>query len=181
MSRRLDYLFPDFEERVREALSQAEQSGIDVLVYCTLRTIHEQAKLWRQSRTRAQIEDKIAKLQERGLDFLANAIITVGPQYGATGKHVTYAGPGESFHNYGLAFDGVVLVGGKPDWNMEHPAKWETWGTILEANGITWAGRWVRFREFVHGQDGEGQNPLKRYTPDQISRMLDDSMKVAVE
>ena len=67
------------------------------------------------------------------------------------GKIVTNARGGESFHNYGCAFDFVPLVTGKPAWsdtNLYRKA-----GVIAESVGLEWAGRWTgSLRETAHCQ-----------------------------
>jgi len=59
------------------------------------------------------------------------------------GSIVTKARPGDSYHQYGLAFD-VVPVAYKSlsDWNPTGP-HWAAIGQIGEALGLTWGGRWV--------------------------------------
>ena len=47
-----------------------------------LRNPFEQARLWRQSRAREEIEDKIQKFKAAGAMFLAHCIESVGPQHG---------------------------------------------------------------------------------------------------
>lgn len=180
MSRKLDHLVPAFRDRVEDALAEAESNRLDVLIYCTHRSPEEQARLYRQSRTRYEIDFKANKLLTAGHYELADILRGVGPQMGTIGKHVTMAGPGESFHNYGLAFDGVIMVNGKPDWACEHMEMWVIWGSILETHNIEWAGAWVRFREMVHGQDCLGMNPLKAHTPDQVKQLLDAARKYAL-
>jgi hypothetical protein len=55
---------------------------------------------------------------------------------------VTRAKPGDSFHQYGLAFDVVpVAYKGMKDWNPSGPY-WAQIGMIGESLGLTWGGRW---------------------------------------
>lgn len=70
------------------------------------------------------------------------------------GHIVTNAAPGKSFHNYRLAFDFVPVVNGKPQW--EDIAMFTRCGEIAESVGLTWAGRWLKFREQCHCQDAGG-------------------------
>jgi peptidoglycan L-alanyl-D-glutamate endopeptidase CwlK len=72
----------------------------------------------------------------------------------APGKRVTNAKPGQSFHNFRVAFDVVPLRAGKPVWGTSGPDAdlWERIGKIGESVGLEWAGRWVAFREFAHFQ-----------------------------
>lgn len=171
-SRRIDALTPKTQEAARAIIEGCRARGVELLVYCTLRTCVEQAKLYRKSRTRVEINNKIAKLQRRGFDALAAILRGVGPQAGAIGRHVTFAGPGESFHNFGDAFDGVPMIDGKPDWSGEHPEAWEVYGEEAGKAGLVWAGTWTRFRELPHCQFGQGGNPLKVFEPDAINNML---------
>lgn len=70
------------------------------------------------------------------------------------GKKVTNAKPGQSFHNYKLAFDFVPIVNGKADWiNIK---TFQQCGEIAEKCGLEWAGRWKSFKELAHCQYTEG-------------------------
>jgi peptidoglycan LD-endopeptidase CwlK len=67
------------------------------------------------------------------------------------GTIVTYAKPGESFHNYRLAFDFAPVVGGKIPWSDS--ALFTRCGQIAESVGLEWAGRWRgAMREMAHCQ-----------------------------
>lgn len=59
----------------------------------------------------------------------------------APGPRVTNARGGESWHNFGRAFDvAFVVEGGGVTW--EGP--WEMIGKLGEALGLEWGGRWQR-------------------------------------
>ncbi len=170
-SRSLDDLIPEVREKA-QIVQQAcqEAGGFDILIYCTLRPLEEQARLYRQSRSRREINRKKLKLQNRGFDFLAEILENVGPCYG---RHVTNAGPGESWHNYGQAWDAVPLIGGKPAWNyLEARDYWDAYGEAVRQAGMQWAGDWTRFREYPHAQLKPGGNPLKTQTPEEIRLAL---------
>ncbi len=66
------------------------------------------------------------------------------------GSIVTNARGGESLHNYGVAFDAVFMVGGKPSWAEKHP--WTLLGETAEAIGLEWGGRWTSFKDRPHMQ-----------------------------
>lgn len=73
----------------------------------------------------------------------------------APGKIVTWAQPGSSAHNYGLAFDFVPLVRGKPLWNpktTEEKRIWARMGEIGESLGLEWGGRWAKSPDMPHLQ-----------------------------
>lgn len=106
----------------------------------------------------------------------------------APGVIVTNAKAGESFHQYGLAWDAVPLAYSAPDvpkldWSPfttkeNEPLFRSTgniqlldwrWRVLVEAGdaiGLEWAGRWQAFTEYVHWQFTGGMtiNDLKRDT-----------------
>lgn len=154
-SRDLNDLQPQTRERAKQLLLLAGEAGLTLLIYCTLRPLDEQARLYRQGRSLATIQDKADELSDAfGRPDLAEILMGVGPQHG---RIVTSAAPGQSYHNYGLAIDGVVLRGGKPVWghtSNEDLSYWTRYGELAEDVGFKWAGRWRgRSREFPHLQE----------------------------
>lgn len=169
-SRKLSDLTIATREKAETVIQKCSDIGVDILIYCTLRSVEEQSKLYRQSRSWSEIKDKILALNNRGFVTLANILDNVGP---CNGPAVTNAGPGESFHAYGLAFDGVPLISGKAAWSYSS-AK-EHWDAFAEAGrlaGLEVGADWTTFRDRPHMQLGRGSNPLKMYSPDQINKML---------
>ena len=170
-SRNLNRLVDEVKEKallVQEACKEA--AGFDLLIYCTLRPLEEQAVLYRQSRSRKQIDAKITSYRRRGFGFIADILQNVGPCYG---KHVTNAGPGESWHNFAEAWDAVPLIGGKPAWNyLEAREYWDAYGEAVRQVGMNWAGDWITFREYPHAQLRPGGNPLKILAPDEVNTIL---------
>lgn len=127
-SRNLDDLDPLVALKARAHIYACEVAGIDVLITCTYRDKAEQDRLYAIGRT-------------------------------APGAKVTNARGGQSFHNYRVAYDVVPLRFGKPVWKTtgEEGALWEQVGELGEAQGLEWAGRWVKFREWAHFQFTGGQ------------------------
>ena len=70
------------------------------------------------------------------------------------GKIVTWAKPGSSAHNYGLAFDIVPLRLGKPVWGTKGAdlALWQRCGQLGETLGLEWGGRWLKKPDMPHFQ-----------------------------
>ena len=169
-SRNIDLLVPSFRYLVREMLKRVEDKGFELLVYCTLRSPYEQARLYRQSRTRSELETKAELFRLRGFDYLADILIQVGPQQGKLGWHVTHAGPGESWHQYGRAIDAVPLREGKALWDDDAP-QWQVYGEAAKDVGLHWSGNWQRFRELPHTQDTVG-NPLSTLGMDGAAELL---------
>jgi peptidoglycan L-alanyl-D-glutamate endopeptidase CwlK len=172
-SRKINDLIPEMREKAEKVVQRCADQNVDLLIYCTLRSLEEQARLYRKTRTRWAIEQKMNSLKARGFAFLAEILAGVGPQEGPLGRHVTCAGPGESWHNYARAFDAVPLVDGKEAWDVDAFAReWEIYGEAAEAAGLQWAGRWVTFKEYPHAQLPQGSNPLKEYDYDAIRSLL---------
>lgn len=149
-SRRLEDLQPQAVTAARQHIAKCQAAGIELLVYCTVCDAEEQALLYRQGRTAAAIELKKHDLLGRGFPALA-ALLDGGARPGGI---VTNAGPGESFHQYGLAYDCVPLVGGKPAWSTAgaNADLWRQVGDLGNECGLEWAGKWTKFREFPHFQ-----------------------------
>lgn len=111
----LDGLVPEFRDKVTALLMRAQAEGHGLRVFTTVRDPFEQARLWRQSRTAGQIATRCAELRRQGAHRIAACIESVGPQ---SGKPVTNASPGFSWHQYGEAVDCFVLTAdGKADWD----------------------------------------------------------------
>lgn len=64
------------------------------------------------------------------------------------GPIVTKAAPGQSPHNFGMAFD--VCFGGVMPYPPEQDVRWEQMGKVGEALGLAWGGRWKSFKDRPH-------------------------------
>lgn len=122
-SRKLDDLLLPVKIRALNLIHECKALGVDLAVTCTYRDAAAQEELYAQGRT-------------------------------ADGKIVTNARAGQSYHQYRVAFDVVPLRNGKPVWGTAGAdgELWQRIGEIGEAQGLEWAGRWKRFREFPHFQ-----------------------------
>ena len=164
MSRDLRDLQDFMGQRLEETIArfEAAEPGAVLLPICTHRSMVEQARTFRRTRRLAEIQHKAAMLQRRGYKGLAELLMEVGPVGTAADlkrPHRTKAGPGESFHQYGLAGDCAPLVDGKIDWDAENP-DWQLYGECAKASGLIWAGDWYSFKEFPHVQTSSYSNPL---------------------
>lgn len=63
------------------------------------------------------------------------------------GPKVTNARPGQSWHNFGLAFDVAIRTRNSLDWTIPPEL-----ARIGEACGFEWGGRWRAFRDENHFQ-----------------------------
>lgn len=73
------------------------------------------------------------------------------------GKKVTNAKPGQSIHNYGLAVDICLIIGGKvaswdtvKDWDNDRVADWYECVKIFAKYGWDWGGNWKTFKDLPH-------------------------------
>ena len=128
-SRDLNDLQPLVRDMAVAFLAATKQEGIDVLVTSTYRDAESQAAIYAIGRTVKGPNPSILK---------------------PMGRVVTNAKPGDSYHNWRVAFDWVPLVGGKPVWN--DTKLFEKCGAIAESVGLEWAGRWTTFPELAHCQ-----------------------------
>ena len=137
--RELDHLVPATRVRAVEACRMFhEVTGHRLTIYFTRRTCSDQAFLFRSGRSSEDILSKQQSLRDRGYDYLAEFITQAGPNNSSEWK--TNAAPGESWHNYGEAFDAVPLVSGMIDW--DNAELWEIYGECVILLGMTWGGKW---------------------------------------
>lgn len=64
-----------------------------------------------------------------------------------SGKIVTHAKGGQSWHNYGLAFDFVLIIDGKVSWNIDK--NWKLVAKVFKDAGYVWGGDW-KFKDYPH-------------------------------
>jgi peptidoglycan L-alanyl-D-glutamate endopeptidase CwlK len=169
---RIEDLLPELARKAERILRQCEEAGLELHIRCTWRPLEKQAVLYRASHTREQVTAKIALLRQRRFGFLADILLEVGPQ--PTSKRaVTNAAPGESWHNYGEAFDAVPVIGGQEMWNYnDAPFEWDMYGQLVREAGLTWGGDWRRLRDFPHAQLRAETNPLKVMTAEEVRAVL---------
>lgn len=67
----------------------------------------------------------------------------------APGPIRTNAQGGESFHNFGLAFDILIYEQGKITWDARHRG-WRLAGDIGTGLGLLWGGNWKSLRDMPH-------------------------------
>jgi peptidoglycan L-alanyl-D-glutamate endopeptidase CwlK len=67
----------------------------------------------------------------------------------APGQIRTNARAGESFHNFGMAFDIALLELGRVTWDARHPG-WRIAGEIGTGLGLLWGGNWRAIKDLPH-------------------------------
>jgi len=168
MSRNVNDLTDATLAKVVLVIEYCKSKEVNILIYSTLRTLEEQARIYRRGRSYSDIKVKMKKLTDRGFKPLAEVIESVGPQYKK--GIITHAAPGESYHNYGRAFDAVPVVDSKAMWNDDE--LYAVYGEAVRNAGLTWGGDWTKFLDKPHAQLGLGGNPLKIYSKADIYEML---------
>jgi len=128
---KLSLLHPELAKRARVHLAACRMAGLNVCVFEGLRTMETQASYY-----------------AKGRDAAGNV---VDPK-----KVVTKAKPGQSLHQYALAYDVAFDAdAAKPgvQWTWAPPpAKWAQVGALGKQCGLEWAGDWKSFPETPHFQ-----------------------------
>lgn len=157
----MDGLVWNFRKAVLDLLKDLKTDGVVMKVTTGLRSPQEQARLWRQSRSAAEIEAGIAHLKSGGAYFLAEVLDGVGP---CQGPPVTRSLPGLSWHQWGEAADCVWLIDGVPEWSitrMSHAGNgYRVYADRAAHFGLTAGGTWPRFRDYPHVQRRQASSPL---------------------
>lgn len=124
-SRDLGDLHPEVHQKCLLHIEACKAEGIDLLVYCTHRSVAEQNVLY-------------AKGRKTPGDIVTNA------PGGASKHNHTVDGKPAS-----LAYDCIPLVGGKAGWGNSKLIT--RVGLLGEEVGLKWAGRWRgKLKESVH-------------------------------
>lgn len=74
----------------------------------------------------------------------------------APGPIVTNAPAGESYHNYGLAFDFAMVTNGKDDYIVG--PNWLKVVAIMEKHGMFWGGHFSTLKDNPHFENRYGYN-----------------------
>lgn len=129
-SRSIDSLSPELRGRAVAFLLECQRRGFEAMIYCTLRTLSEQAALYAVGR---DLPGKVLTNAKPG-DSLHNP-----------------DGDG-----WAWAFDAVPMMAGKPLWSDSQGL--DAMGAAGESVGLQWAGRWRGpLRERLHFQMNGGR------------------------
>jgi len=71
------------------------------------------------------------------------------------GKKVTNARAGQSWHNFGVAFDVTIFVGKQPVYESPN---YKAVGAIGQSLGLEWGGSWKSFKDEPHMQLTNGKS-----------------------
>lgn len=166
-------LLPEFRARLYDLLTGCRARGVEMRPYVGLRTPLEQARLWRQSRTREEIEQTIGRLERSGAPFLAHCIELAGPQ---SGPPVTNAIPGLSWHQWGEAVDSVWIVDGAAEWSTRRQVNglngYAVYAQEARARGLDAGGLWKRLKDWPHVQLRQAGSPAQAMELAEIDRVM---------
>lgn len=132
---RFDNLHPAVAAGARELIKRAYAEGIPVQITTGYRSNAESNQLYALGRTQAQ------------LDKVGLSSIKAHPEE----KIVSNARGGQSYHNYGLAIDFVILSddGNDPIWTVN--SRWRRVAAIGKSLGFSWGGDWSgKFKDYPH-------------------------------
>lgn len=148
MSRSLEDLNSEFRLKAQGVLADCFEAGYEFRPFFTLRDPWEQARLWRQSRSRETVEAKCHELRGNGAPFLAAILFEVGPQ---NGRWATNAIPGYSWHQWGEAMDCFLLENGDAMWDAGHNG-YIMYATMARQRDLTCGRQWIHHPDPVHIQ-----------------------------
>lgn len=171
MDKDLEGLNHDFIQKCQTVLSRCKEQGFVLEPFFGLRTPWQQARLFRQSRSTALVNQEAEKLRKKGAPWLAGVLVSVGPQ--KTAPWATNALPGLSWHNHGLALDCFVLERGKAIWATDHPG-YAAYAANSRLVGLEAGFYWPKLiQDAVHIQAPK-KEVTDMYSYDQIDKMMFD-------
>lgn len=169
MSRDLDDLLAELRTQAEQLLANCAGRGYEMRPFFTLRTAEDQAKLWRQSRTSQEIDQRTQELEDGGAPYLARIIRDVGPQ---SGPKVTNAIPGLSWHQWGEAMDCFWVVDGGAEWSTRRKIDglngYAVYADEAEQLGLTAGGHWQSFKDWPHVQLRPDGSPASLHSLEDI-------------
>lgn len=107
---------------------------------------------------REKVRQFLSLAKENGIDLLITSAFRSFQeqekiyQQGRTlpGPIVSWAKPGTSYHNYGLAIDVVPIVNNQAIWGSNEI--WNSIGRLGKSLGFTWGGDWTKKPDRPHFQ-----------------------------
>lgn len=125
----LDGLHPQVKKVANQLIADAKAKGIKIVIYEGYRSWDEQDELYK-----------------------------IGRQIRTSEKPVTNARGGESFHNFGLAFDFALIepITNDISWDIKRDANkngksdWFEVAEIGKRLGLSWGGDWKQIKDYPH-------------------------------
>jgi peptidoglycan L-alanyl-D-glutamate endopeptidase CwlK len=139
-SRKLTDLEPETYRLAEAFVCALDAAKIPYVVACTLRTSQEQTALYAQGRQPLPVVNTLRHDAE---------LPPIGEEENK--KAVTWAAPGKSLHEKGMALDVYPIDGGK--LAADNSPLWCQIGAIGEGCGLEWGGKWAaRRKDLPHFQ-----------------------------
>lgn len=173
MATDLDLLMPAFKPQVVTLLARCKARGYEMRPYFSIRTPFDQARLWRQSRSKEEIDKKISEFQTAGASFLVKCLVSVGPQHG---DFVTNAAPGFSWHQWGEAVDCFWLVDSKAEWSSKKLINGSNGYRVYVEEAarlsLTAGGNWNSLKDWPHVQFQKANSPETVMSVTEIDKIM---------
>jgi peptidoglycan L-alanyl-D-glutamate endopeptidase CwlK len=141
MSRRIDKLTPDTQEKLSAAIADMKSNGIKFFIDSTLRTTEEQQALYAQGRQPLEIVNEKRKIA--GL----TPIVERENKYTVTNCDGIKI---KSRHQSGKAVDIVPIdTRGNPYWPSIFSSAWMLISTCMKKQGFAWGGNWTKEKDDI--------------------------------
>lgn len=123
-----------------------------------LKTLHpkfRQSAIQAWTEAQAAMPENVQIIVVKGLRTFAESDVIYAQGRTAPGEIVTKAKAGQSYHNYGLAFDFAMITDGKDDETVG--PNWLKVVSIMESAGMTWGGNFPEgFHDNPHFENQYG-------------------------
>lgn len=173
-------LSSEFRPQAANLIAVAAGRGVALVPTSGARDPWRQARLWRRSRTGAQVLAKIEELRDGGAPYLAKILHSVGPQ--PNGSWRTDAPPGLSWHQPGEAVDfairspvtGRILYGDTDQDGDEYDYGQQCYdrlGEMCVELGLRWGGG---FGDQNHVQRPSAGSPRQVHGLAEINAMIEE-------
>ena len=149
-------------------MQKVKSTGGDAITLQRIETIHPKLR----AELRKVYSDICAALTGRAICRFSQVLRTISEQnalyaQGRTkpGQKVTNAKGGQSYHNYGLAVDIVLIIDGKSaswdtktDFDNDLKSDWMEIVAIFKRYGWEWGGEWKSLKDYPHFQKTFGKS-----------------------
>lgn len=180
-NRHLDHLIPEFKAKVETLIVKCLDRNVVMRPYEGLRNPIVQAVYWRRSRSVEEVSDMLKELEKEGAYFLASCIAMVGPQ---TGRTLTNAIPGLSWHQWGEAVDCVWMVGNEAIWDIDRLIDnvngYQVYAEEALALGLDAGLFWPGFADAVHVQLRPVGSPQELFSLQYINQFMEQNYSTLV-
>jgi peptidoglycan L-alanyl-D-glutamate endopeptidase CwlK len=132
---------------------------MDARSFQNLQTLHpkfRQSAIQAWTEAQAAMPDNVQIIVIQGLRTFAESDALYAQGRTTPGPIVTDAPAGESYHNYGLAFDFAMITDGKDD-DIVGP-NWMKVVAVMNKYGMSWGGNFPNLKDNPHFENRYGHN-----------------------